>query len=96
MNIADYLPEGKENAVSGRHLCALLHIDARTLRFIVERARRDMIPICASVDRKEGGYYLAANKKEMERFCKRLENQEESIRQTREACEQTIDTLPDD
>ena len=96
MNIADYLPKGKENAVNGAYLCALLHIDARALRNIVEKARRDMVPICASMEGKDGGYYLAANKREMQGYCRSLESRENAFRETREACELTIPLLPDD
>ena len=37
--ILDYIPEGRENAVSMRYLAVILNTDARTIRSMVHNAR---------------------------------------------------------
>lgn len=79
--INEILLTGAENATSGTDICAMLHISKRELTATVERERRDGHPICASTDAKNPGYYLAANKDEMQRYCNSLSTgREKSIK----------------
>ena len=94
MMISEILQPGAENALSGREICKLLHITARDLTQAVERERRAGIPICASTGRRPG-YYLAADRHEMDRYCRSLFHRAGEIHKTRKACIKTMAQLPD-
>lgn len=91
--IADILSEGRENAKPGRELCDLLHITPRDLTQAIERERRAGQPICASTG-KNPGYYLAADKEEMQSYCDSLRRRGGELFKTRRACIESIDYLP--
>lgn len=91
--IAEILTEGKENARTGRELRNLLHITARDLTAAIEKERRDGQPICASTG-SNPGYYLAADKEEMQQYCNSLMRRAGEIHKTRRACIKTIAKLP--
>lgn len=93
--IHEILAEGAENAQTGRVICKLLHITARDLTAAIERERRDGKPICASTDSTNPGYYLAADKEEMQQYCRSLSHRAGEIHKTRQACLQTIGALPE-
>lgn len=93
--INEILLTGAENATSGTDICSMLHISKRELTATVERERRDGHPICASTDAKNPGYYLAANKDEMQRYCNSLFHRAGEIHKTRRACLGTMDKLPE-
>lgn len=54
MNIADYIPQGENNAVSINALSSVLGIDERTVRYCILKARQSGAPICST----EYGYYI--------------------------------------
>ena len=91
--ITDHLDTGKENAITANELCALLNISGRDLSAAVERERRKGSPICAS-NGKRPGYYLAANKEEMQEYCKSLYKRAGEIHKTRKACLISMINLP--
>lgn len=93
--ISDYLFIGAENARTGKEICNLLGIKARDLTVAIERERRQGKPICASTDAKNPGYFLAADKAEMERFCESLKHRAGEIHKTRRACMKSIAHLPE-
>ena len=92
--ISELLREGKENAIRGRELARRLRIDIREVTAQVERERRQGRPICASQGEKPG-YYMAATKAEMRQYCQSLKRRSDNIQETRKACIDTIDALPD-
>jgi len=92
--IYEILSEGAENAQTGKEICKLLNVTARDLTSAIERERREGKPICASTDSKSPGYFLAADKEEMEHYCRSLNHRAGEIHKTRRACLQTIDNLP--
>ncbi len=92
--IAEILSEGKDNARTGRELIALLNITARDLTQAIERERRDGQPICASTG-SNPGYYLAANKEEMQHYCDSLHRRAGEIYKTRKACLEAMEHLPE-
>ena len=96
LKVSDYLNTGAENAKSGRQLCKALNISQRELTLAIEKERREGEPICASTDAKNPGYYLAADKGEMQRFCKSLFHRAGEIHKTRKACLATMDGLPEE
>lgn len=93
--IAEYLQEGSENARTGKELCFLLGITSRDLTAAIERERRAGKPICASTG-SNPGYFLAADKTEMKRYCNSLFRRAGEIHKTRRACLKTMEELPDD
>lgn len=94
VTVSNHLPTGAENAITGTEICAMLNISQRELTSAIERERRAGKPICASTDRQPG-YFLAADKGEMQRFCKSLFHRAGEIHKTRKACMATIDSLPE-
>lgn len=94
-SISDYLETGAENARTGKELCKELNITARDLTAAIERERRAGKPICASTDAKNPGYYLAADKGEMQRFCNSLFHRAGEIHKTRKACLASMESLPE-
>ena len=93
--ISDYLLTGAENAQCGRDLCSMLRINSRELRHAIEQERRAGKPICSSSNTQHPGYFLAANKSEMQTFCRSLFHRAGEIHKTRKACIKAIDSLPD-
>lgn len=91
--IYEVLAEGKENARTGKYICDLLGISARDLTLAIERERRAGKPICASTG-SNPGYFLAANRDEMERYCNALFRRAGEIHKTRRACMETLEKLP--
>ena len=53
MTITDFIPYGKENAVSREYLANMTGLDDRTVRELIEKARKD-VPIISL----KKGYYL--------------------------------------
>ncbi len=91
--IFEILAEGAENARTGKEICKLLGITARDLTAAIERERRQGQPICANTG-SNPGYFLAANRDEMQRYCNSLRHRAGEIYKTRKACIQTIEGLP--
>lgn len=91
--IYEVLSEGAENARTGRELCSILGISARDLTIAIERERRQGRPICANTSANPG-YFLAANKTEMQQYCNSLNRRVKEIQKTRAARLKTMDKLP--
>lgn len=91
--IYEVLLEGRENAITGKDICALLNIKSRDLTAAIERERRQGKPICASTG-ENPGYFIAANREEMERYCNALYRRAGEIFKTRAACMGTLEQLP--
>lgn len=62
MNLTDYIPIGRKNAIAMRELSERLNIDPRTLRALIQRERERGEPICS--DWEHGGYFMPANEYE--------------------------------
>lgn len=92
--VYEVLTTGAENARTGKYICALLNLSPRELTQHIERERRAGKPICAATGANPG-YFLAADKYEMQRYCKSLEHRENEIEKTRRACIDTINELPE-
>lgn len=91
--IYEELLTGEENAKTAKELCKKFNINARELAQIVREERRQGHPI-ASSNGKTPGYFLAANKTEMENFCASLFRRAGEIHRTRKYCLATLDKLP--
>lgn len=92
--IYELLSAGRENARTARDLAKQTGIDRRGISHLVERERRAGKPICATCDGNTPGYYIAADRDEMQEYCDSLRHREKEIAKTRRACAKTIDSLP--
>ena len=71
---------GKVNAIGMDELYSRLYGNrpqskingTRRLRKLIESARKEGVPICATTDKDTGGYYLAAAGEELDEYCSRL------------------------
>lgn len=62
MELIDFIPYGRSNAVSMKTLAERLGVDPRTLRLLIQREREQGAPICS--DWEYGGYFIPANEYE--------------------------------
>ncbi|MGN1339351.1 MAG: HTH domain-containing protein [Oscillospiraceae bacterium] len=81
LQITDFIPTGRNNAISMKDLATLLNISERGVRSIIQRAREQGAPICSEYENR-GGYYLPADKYEALSF---LRQQKARIRSARSA-----------
>ena len=92
--IYEYLLEGESNATPAKELCRVLGLKHRELTQIIESERRQGKPICASCNRYSPGYYLAADKEQMQDYCGRLLHRIREIATTMQACKAAGEGLP--
>ena len=92
--IAEFLAEGAENATTGRELASILGCDIRTVTEQIEKERREGRPICASAKNEPRGYFLAADREELEQYCDRLEHRAAQLFKTRRALLSILQQLP--
>lgn len=76
IQIEDYIPVGKENAISRRDLEKLTGLDDRQNRILILKARKKKIPILAS---ERGGYYISYDIDEIELFLRKIKARERSM-----------------
>lgn len=62
MNLIEFIPRGRSNAVAMRELSERLNIDPRKLRALIQREREQGAPICSDWER--GGYFMPTNESE--------------------------------
>ena len=72
MDILQYIPHGKENAISRGELSRLLKKSDRQARKLIEQERQRGIPILSSS--KGEGYWLSEDISEIRAFLKESEN----------------------
>lgn len=92
--IHEILKKGAQGARTGREICELLEITERELTEAIQRERREGQPICASTGNPPG-YYLAATREEMQKYCDSLKHRAGEIHKTRRACIKTMAALPE-
>ena len=76
MGIAPLLLHGQANAIPLRHLKQLTGLPDRTVRILIERERRQGVPILSDNKR---GYFLPANQTEVERFIQSMRRRASEI-----------------
>lgn len=92
--IYEMLSTGAENARTARDLAQMAGLNRRAISLLVERERRAGKPICATCDGTAPGYFIAADREEMQAYCDSLYHREREIAKTRKACAMTIKSLP--
>ena len=93
--VSEILSTGIDNAITGKTICKQLRINHRALTIAIERERREGKPICATCNGTAPGYYLAADKEEMRRYCRSLHRRAGEIFKTRRACMKSLEKLPE-
>ena len=89
--VSSILLTGSGNALPGREIRRILGLkDAREVASLVEQERRRGVPICASCDNRNPGYYLPASSVELEEYCRSLRGRIGEINRTLEALEDTL------
>lgn len=78
MDLIEYIPRGRSNAVSMSELSARLNVDPRTLRALIQRERELGAPICS--DWEQGGYFLPANECEARHYYRQQRSRIRSAR----------------
>lgn len=92
--ITEVLGKGQENAKTGREICKRLNLTMREFSQRVERERRNGSPICAST-RPPYGFFLAADKGEMQTYCHSLWHRAGEIFKTRKILIDAMQALPE-
>ncbi len=89
VKISEFLPCGQSNAVPLRQLQTLTNLDGRTIRRMIERERRNGVPILSD---NQTGYFLAENDDERDTFVKSMLHRANEIRLTAAAIEKGVKT----
>ena len=79
--ITDFIPIGRENAISMADLANCLGVTERTVRKHIEAERRNGKVICSSTDEGVSGYFLPADIDEVREFVKLSEKRIRTARQ---------------
>lgn len=77
MNIVDFIPKGKENAVTREALCIYTGLDDRTVRKLIELARDGGAPILSSSH--SVGYWLSDDIVEIKAFLNETDHRCKSM-----------------
>lgn len=76
MNILDYIPYGKENAITRSELVFKIGLSDRKVRNLIADARRETVIINLQ---DGGGYYIPTDRAEIERYLKQETHRAKSI-----------------
>ena len=77
MSIVDFIPRGRENAVTRAELVARLNLPDRTIRNMIEAARKNGALILN--DQTGAGYYISEDLGELKRQLRRNDNRAMSV-----------------
>lgn len=77
MNVLDFIPYGRENAISRRELVRLTGLDDRTIRREIKRLTKEGVPILSSSH--YCGYWLSDDLDEWEAYIKEIDRRRESL-----------------
>lgn len=85
------LGHGKSSTVTGRELAERMGMgDLRELTRLVEQERAAGIPVCATCDSQNPGYYLASEPGELAAYIKSLDRRLHNVRRTRDRLADTL------
>lgn len=83
LHIADYLSRGRESALTSRELERLTNLDGRSVRLLIERERREGVPILSG----HNGYFLPGSEAEKAACVRSLRHRAGEIFATARAVE---------
>lgn len=78
MNIIDFIPKGRKNAITTEELRAITGFDVRTIRQYIANARLKGAVICSSLKSEGGGYFLPESPDEALEYVRTEQNRIES------------------
>ena len=81
--IHEVLNTGAGNPTTGRELAELFSCDIREITERIEYERRQGFPICANSGGGSAGYYMAADREELDTYCRRLHKRAGELHKTR-------------
>lgn len=93
-SLENILRRGKKNALPAATLCSYFGTDRRSIGRAIAAARREGLPVCASVGELPG-YYLAKDKQEMRQYCRSLEGRIKKLNTILQCCRDMIAGLPE-
>lgn len=91
-NILDYLSEGEENAVTCKRLAELCNCNIRQITAQISQLRQKGYVILSSTQKDSKGYFLPANKEEVERFVLSMRSRIKRIKLASISAEQMLTT----
>lgn len=92
--LSDYLGRGKYSAVTGRELAERMGMgDLREISRLVERERNSLIPICATCNPSNPGYFLPCDVWELSEYNKILKCRIRAITRTQKAIETALERM---
>ena len=91
MNIADFIPVGKENAVTREQLCRLTGLGDRVNRKLIEIARTEGVIIVNDSDGE--GYYISENEADIRRQMVTNHNRAMSILRQQKLLRQKLEEI---
>lgn len=88
MNIIDFIPFGRENAISRKQLCTITGLPDRVMRHDIEKARQDY----AILNIDGSGYFRPAENESylVERWLKQERSREKSVRDSTRGAEKAL------
>lgn len=84
------IPHGAGNAVTGKALSQIIGIDARTIKAIISKCRRQGVIICSSLDQNNGGYFYPESLAELKEY---VDTESQRIATATAALKPAIDEL---
>lgn len=90
MKIQDYIPHGRNNAISGSDLKTLLNVDSRTVKAMIANARLNGAVICSSLDGNNGGYFIPDSPEEAYEYVVTEQKRIKSAKRALKAAEKYI------
>ncbi len=83
--ITKFIPFGRENAVSGRDLCIITGLDARTVKAEIANERLHGAVICSDLDGNSGGYFQPTAPEEAMQYVRTEQKRIESAKRALQA-----------
>ena len=94
--IHELLHTGAENPTTGKELAELLSCDIRDVVGQIERERRQGHPICANNNGRNAGYFMAADRDELDTYCRRLHKRAGELHKTRRFLLKALEQMPEE
>ena len=80
MNILDYIPSGRDNAISREQLCRVTGLNDRAVRNLIKRARENGAPILSTSH--GAGYWVSDDLEEIKPYLREMEHRCKSLSRT--------------
>lgn len=81
--VSDILRSGIDGAMTAAEIAGLLGWEPRAVTRQVAAERRAGVPLCATCDGRNPGYFMASSAEEIDDYLNRLAHREAEIRRTR-------------